>query len=390
MLPLYTFIFIVLVAGLATVLYYRSVTPVAGDENRPDEKPKEKKKKPAHRPVARKAEAASIPSHAAVDAVEEEMHEEEPKTADDPYGFDDLFLPEEVGIYHNADKLTERGRGDLDYTLTTLSRLPSEVSELLDVLNSPDSSAADVAEICERSVGLTARVLKLVNSPFYGLNSPVDEMHHAVTLLGFDEIRQIVLTTSLFNARVGGAGLIDIDELWTHSLATARITTWLADRVDVQIRKGLAGTGAILHDVGKVVLQAWRPEGFRKALERSRENRTSLMAEELKELGITHALAGVLLLGRWNLPVTLSWVVKGCHLPVISNNMPEAALVHLSGQIARHMAMGSDGESAEERSQDDLRDFLGISAETVTELVSEGFEDYVKSALGDIRVKEAV
>ena len=387
MLPALVFIFILITAVLATVMYHRSVVNASRDDSESEKKPA-RKPPVRHSSKAHVAEAASIPSQGPVDTPEEEIEEE--AVEDDPYGFRDFFLPDEAGIYHQADHITERGWADLDYTLVTLSRLPAEVTELLDVLGSPDSSAADVSNICERSVGLTARILKLVNSPFYGLNAPVDDVRQAVTLLGFDEIRQIILTTSLFNNRMSHEGLIDIDELWTHSLATSRITTWLTDRLDVQLRKGLAGTGAMLHDVGKVVLQMWRPEGFRKALERSREKGTSLMVEELRELGITHALAGVLLLGRWNLPITLSWLVKGCHLPVISNNMPEAALIYLSGQIARHMAMGSDGESGEERSQDDLREFLGISEETVTELVSVGFEEYVKDALKDVRTKAAV
>jgi hypothetical protein len=111
------------------------------------------------------------------------------------------------------------------------------------------------------------------------------------------------------------------------------------------------------------------------------------MHEEVKELGLSHALAGVLLLNRWHLPVTLSWVVKGCHLPVTSDDMPEPAMVYLAGQVARHMGIGIDGERSEDYIPDEVREILGVEQETVSDLVSEGFEDFVKSTLSDIKVK---
>ena len=383
-IPVMLFAIILAIAFIAVAWYYWSDSRSAGKA--PGKSAPARKHKTIHvdldsagRDPVRLAEAESIPSN------EPDIVEEKPPETDGP-DLKSQFVPEEEGIYHDAGKLTDRGWSDLEYALVTLSRLPSEIAELLDVLNDSDTSASHVAEVCERNVGFTARILKLVNSPFYGLNSQVDDIQRAVTLLGFDEIRQVILTSSLFRSADVGPDLLDIEDLWTHSLATARITSWLSDRIQAKTRKGLAGTGAMLHDVGKLVLQQWRPEGFRKVLRISRERQVSLMAEELKELGVPHALAGVLLLERWHLPVMLSWGVKGCHLPVISPEMPESALVFLSGQIARHMSIGADGESPEERYQGDVREFLGLSVETVSELVGEGFEEYVKSVLSDLRV----
>jgi HD-like signal output (HDOD) protein len=298
-----------------------------------------------------------------------------------------LFLPSEQGIYHYTDYLTDRGWADLEYTLQTLSRLPAAAAELLEVLNSPDSSASDVAHIAEQNIALAARILKLVNSPFYGLNKQVDDIQHAVALLGFNEIYQVIITSSIFEQDRNNEGVLDIEELWSHSLATARISTWLVTRIKNNVRVSFTGTAAMLHDVGKLVLQRWRPVGFRRAISLSHERNTSLMHEEVKELGLSHALAGVLLLNRWHLPVTLSWVVKGCHLPVTSDDMPEPAMVYLAGQVARHMGIGIDGERSEDYIPDEVREILGVEQETVSDLVSEGFEDFVKSTLSDIKVK---
>ena len=295
-----------------------------------------------------------------------------------------LLLEEEKGIYHNVDLITDRGWADLEFTILELSRLPAGVAGFLEALNSTDSTAKDIAALCERSVGLTARILKLVNSPFYGLLSKIDNIQLAVTYLGFDEIRQIILTTSLFSiADIKGSPL-KVDELWKHSLATARITTWLNDRVRVKGRKSLAGTGAMLHDIGKLVLQTWRPEGFRNAVIKSLEKNTTLMEEEVHELGLTHALAGTMLMHIWRLPVSLQWLVKGCHLPEINPDLPETALVYLSGQIARCLNMGLDVEKSSEI-PNEIRDLLGFKAETLDELIGEGFEEYVAEVLDGLQ-----
>ncbi len=296
------------------------------------------------------------------------------------------FTPEDRDIYYKTHLITERGWIDLEYALETLTNLPTPVTELLEVLNNPMSSASQVASICEESVELTAMVLKLVNSPFYGLKSSVDDITQAVALLGFDEIRQIVYTMSLFRSADVPNSIVKISQLWQHSVAAARITSWLTDRANAPIRIGLAGTGAMLHDVGKLLLQCWRPYAFQSAVQAARDNSTSLLEEELKILGLTHAYASSLLADRWNLPYTLNCLVKECHKPELDPQLPEAALVYLSSQVARHMELGEDGEAFENRLDDGIRELLKIREKTMTELISRGFEHYAKTALSDITV----
>lgn len=304
-------------------------------------------------------------------------------------GLRSMFLLEDEGIYHNSAIITDRGWSDLEFTVMELSHLHSDAAGLLDALDNPDSTRGDINTLCERSVGLAARVLKLVNSPFYGVNRNIDDIQLAVALLGYNEIRQVVLVSSLFSTRDYSDGPIVIDELWKHSLATAGITTWLNDIMKNKGRKGLAGAAAMLHDVGKLVLQKWRPEAFRRAVVRARENKTSLMQEELSELGLTHALAGTFLLNYWHLPLTLQWLVKGCHSPEINSELPETALVYLSNQVARRMDMGLDAEEVTEI-PDDIRKLLGFKAETIDELIGDGFEEYVTSALDGLKVTVSV
>jgi len=304
-----------------------------------------------------------------------------------PHSLESLFLPEEDGIYHSLDHLNQRRRTDLDYTLIDICRLPIQIAELLDLLNNSDSSPAHVARVSSRLPGLDAMVLRTVNSPYYSLDSRVDDLPSAVAALGFNEVHQIVLTSCLFLNHCSLQGPVDIKDLYRHSLASARLTGWIAEIASVPLRLDLAGTGAMLHDIGKIVLQRWRPAAFQRAVQASRENHSSLMAEELKELGVTHALAGAMLLSYLRLPVTLSWVVKGSHLPVVSSDMPESALVYVAEHLTRFLAVGSDAERADERIPDDVRFLLGLEPHTIPELVNDRFRDYVRSALPDLKVR---
>ena len=113
------------------------------------------------------------------------------------------------------------------------------------------------------------------------------------------------------------------------------------------------------------------------------------MTCELGELGVTHALASVLLLDLWHQPEDLISVVKGCHLPVVSSERPEAALVFVSGQIARLLDIGADAEPAEPI-PGDVRAVLGIESDTVSALLDSEFEEFVTGALAEIRTGVAV
>ena len=398
MLHFILFSIIVFIAGVASLAYYLSVNRAGTPK--PKKEAKAKISEAQAMEIAHGHKAPKIiersPVEASIVYKQEEKREagpqdkpvevNEPREGQDS-GLKSLFLQSEEGVYHNTEYLTDRGWADLEYTIQTLSRLPAGAAELLDVLNSPDSSASEVAQVAGQNVALAARILKLVNSPFYGLNSQVDDIQHAVALLGYNEIHQIIITSSIFEQKRDEDGVLDIEDLWKHSLATARISAWLIPRVETNVRMSFTGTAAMLHDVGKLVLQRWRPVGFRRAITVTHERNTSLLQEEINELGVSHALAGVLLLDRWHLPMTLSWVVKGCHMPLTSDDMPETAMVYLAGQVARHMGIGIDGERYEDNISDDVREVLGIGQETVSELVSEGFEEFVKSTLSDITIK---
>ncbi|MCK4823958.1 HDOD domain-containing protein, partial [bacterium] len=205
------------------------------------------------------------------------------------------FLPEDDGLYHKINLIPDTAWSDMKDVLKKLTNLPIELTELLSVLNAPDSSSASVSKICDSSVGITAMVLRMVNSAYYCLGRHISDIKEAVTILGFDEIRQAVLTMSLFsNSNVSGANF-KISRLFKHSVATANITPWLIKRAGLKIHASSTGSGAMLHGIGKLFLNRWRRGRFDNAISIASESKISLMEAELETLGITHALAGELI-----------------------------------------------------------------------------------------------
>jgi len=380
------FALIIGIAGLGTFFYYRAV-------NRPPDKPR---KEPRGSVIASHALSA-IASEIAARAKgkpDEIPGDDEDLVKEHGYPLRSHFIPSEDGIYHRASLISERGWSDLACTLNELSILPAAAFEIVNILYNPNATASELENAASQAPELTSRILTIVNSPFYRLESDVLDLTGAVEHLGSDEIHQFVYIANVFQPAVSQSHQPAVTDLWKHSRATSHIVTWLSrkithenpDKNKFEFREPLAGTSALLHDIGKLVLEQWRPEAYRKALRASHEKNTQLMSEELRHLGITHALAGALLIDSWRLPKSLSITVKGSHLPIVSDDFPEAALVWLAGQTARTMSMGIDGEIKDEIIPGDIRDLLKIQSETITELLSVDFRDFVTHALADCRI----
>jgi len=304
------------------------------------------------------------------------------------------FIPSEDGIYHRAEMISDRGWADLVYTIMELAALPAPAVELLSALSDPNIPKSALDQECSRTPELVARALSIANSPYYNIYEEITDLARAVELLGYEEIRQIVSIASIFRFKESSPDHLNTEDLWKHSMATSRIATWFSRKVGgesycaakAELRERLAGTSALLHDVGKIVLERWRPEGFRRAIRASGEKNTCLLTEELKEFGITHALAGALLINTMGLPKSLSLIAKGCHIPVVSEDFPEAALVYVAGQVARVMSMGIDGEVRRDDIPTDVRDFLGLEPKSIIELISGDFAKSVCDSLADCRI----
>jgi putative nucleotidyltransferase with HDIG domain len=227
-----------------------------------------------------------------------------------------------------------------------LPTLPRTVLRITELVNDPTASAKDLAVIITEDQVLTARLLKLVNSSFYGFPQPVSTVTGAIVLVGFDAIRNLLLTSSVLDFFPARRGRVrrEQESLWDHSLGCAIGAKAIGSHLRLEKLEELFVAG-LLHDIGKIVEMMYLPAEFDRIMERVKENGTLISAAEEEVLGVTHAEIGRRLAERWKLPPKLSEVIARHHRPEEAGTFSqEAAVVHLADILARALDLGSGGD----------------------------------------------
>ncbi len=231
-----------------------------------------------------------------------------------------------------------------------LPTLPTVVIRVLGLVERETSNVSDVTTVISQDPALTAKLLKVANSAYYGFRREVASVNRAVALLGFHMVRSLTVSIGVIQSLGTGAGTpaFSREGLWAHSLAVATATQQLAERtVQRPDAESLFITG-LLHDVGRVVLDQFFPEEFGAALRASAENQTPLYLEERELLGADHGEVGGLLLGRWNFPEAIREPVAAHHREDASAaiNPAAVALLRVADAVAQQTAVGSSGNPA--------------------------------------------
>ena len=186
--------------------------------------------------------------------------------------------------------------------LQTLPSLPQAASRLMQEVIKPDASMAEVARIVESDQGLMSRVLRLVNSPFYGVRYEVTTVEHAVGLLGLKAIESMVLSLTVFDVLAPSKKhALDLVRHWQHSLAVAAAAKYIAAKTGYKVPDE-AYTAGLLHDVGRAILDVCAPEELRKVMEALARTGTLAIDVERETIGIDHTGVGEFVLRRWNIP----------------------------------------------------------------------------------------
>jgi len=201
--------------------------------------------------------------------------------------------------------------------LSALPSLPSLYSDIVRELQSADPSIRRVGEIMAKDPGMTAKILQLVNSAFFGIRRAVSDPRDAAAYLGLETIQSLVLSLHAFRqfevCRTSG---FSIDRIWNHSMATGLLSKRIMERENQG--KGLASeafTAGLLHDLGKLVLATNLPQEYGRVLARAAGGAASLPEAELEAFGSTHAEIGAYLLGLWGLPNPIIEAVAWHHRP---------------------------------------------------------------------------
>lgn len=219
-----------------------------------------------------------------------------------------------------------------------LVSLPEIVIQLTDMINDPDASTADIAQVISQDPALTARLLKIVNSPFYNLQQQIDSVTTAVNMLGTRQLRDLIMATSVIKRfRKNVNPIFDIETFWCHSIATSLAARTIATQLKL-INTERFFIAGLLHDIGKMVMYLLLPNESVQYLRSYQNKKPHLQATEQLIFGFNHAQLGAELLRSWHLPESLIESTAFHHQPGEAKQFPqETAVVHLANAIANNI-----------------------------------------------------
>ena len=220
-----------------------------------------------------------------------------------------------------------------------LPTLPDVVVRIGAMMDDPKCGPQEIGGVVSSDPALTAKVLRVANSSFYGLREPVLSAEQAATVVGVRTLRNIAMQVSIVQRyeHLSGLAEYDLDELWTHSMFTAQLSQALAEAAGRPA--GLSPddyfTCGLLHDVGKVVLLEGLSEEYLEVLRHARRGGTALHLSEESCLGYTHVDVGSILAARWKLPEPVAMAIEFHHGPTARiTGDPAVAVVAIADQLA--------------------------------------------------------
>ena len=225
--------------------------------------------------------------------------------------------------------------------------LPTIYTQLMEVMANSRSSINDAATVIASDQVAATKILKVANSPLFGLSARVDSINKAIFLLGFNEVKNIIIATSIMDMfdNKNSSAYFNPVEFWKYSIGVGIASRYFAKETGITNVDSFFLSG-IIHAIGKLFLYQNYPQEFLLALEITHENRLNLREAEREIFGTTHTIVGELLAERWKLPTSISNVIR--YYPTgLVNQTPDilVSIVHLSSIVAKALNFGNSGES---------------------------------------------
>ncbi len=271
-------------------------------------------------------------------------------------------------------------------SVLNLPTLPTIHARLLELVDHPKATAQLLGSLIREDQSLTARLLKMCNSAYYGLSVEVESVDRAIVLLGFDTVREMSLGISVIDQfdKVGGRGSLDLTKFWEHSAMVALSAKNIAKEWFPEVAKE-AFLAGLLHDVGKLILIQYLEGEFGDILIEADLGDDFLFEIEMKKLGTHHGEIGFWLARKWNFPKAVSECIRFHHYPEKSSKHSKlVAVVCLANLITQEMKLGFGGNVRSIKHSESISEFLTeyfpLSEEGFFQKLGEGVQREIDSS----------
>jgi putative nucleotidyltransferase with HDIG domain len=211
-----------------------------------------------------------------------------------------------------------------------LPTIPAVVNKVLQLLDQPEVEVEEVADLMLTDQVMTARVMKLINSPVYKPSHPITSLKAALVYLGLRHIREVALTTSFISAFDETSGAVEAATFWEHSFGVGMVSKIIAQKIGYEDLEK-AYIAGIIHDIGEVVLDNYLHDEFHQVLESIKGKPVKLVDAEALRFGTTHCEIGLSVARSWNFPEVYCEVIAYHHSPAEAANDPVlCAIVNLA------------------------------------------------------------
>jgi HD-like signal output (HDOD) protein len=256
----------------------------------------------------------------------------------------------------------EKIRKDIE-GLSSLPTIPPVVTKILRLLDTDEISIQRIGEFISNDQSLSARVLKIINSPVYGFPCRISSVSQAIMLLGLGALKGMLLSVSIFDimekAMIG---------LWEHSFGTAMAARLIAIKKNYRDVED-ASVAGLIHDLGKVALSLCYPEQYEQVITQAREKEDYLMVFEREIIGTTHDMAGLWISKKWNFPLQLVETIGYHHNPCKAReHRLLTSIVHLSDIMIKMMGFGFSGDPFVYPVEKEAWGMLGFNRKDLLEL----------------------
>ncbi len=260
---------------------------------------------------------------------------------------------------------------EIEMAVREMPAISPVMTKINQISHEMDTSPRELVKIIMIDPVLTGKVIRLVNSSFYGLPRRIQSLAQAVVLLGVNTVKNLAISTALLSA-------VHVEEknsplpqreFWQHCLGTAIASRFLAKNLKtITVHPETFFIAGLLHDVGKILLVKTDPGKYKNVMDESRDKEVALAVTESVHFGFTHMQAGGVLARQWKLDDNLTSVIESHHSPPGKTADPLLGLVIIANNLCKRIQVGDSGNPVIEEMADRLSAGLGIKEASIIQI----------------------